>query len=253
MKRALVAIACIACVGTTGGALVDFPASAAGAADATSPLLFDETTTTGHTWHVELDSAKLHVGALYLDQAQSVSGAGATQCILPGTYVAEVLDGLDVDLLSPTPQPFPAPGHGATTPALVGQVWLTGGDVNAVDDATEILVVSGVARDDAGATVPFSGTITIGKNRLPSGEATGADPICKERIVSPIQTTIAVEPRGSLVLRVDARRLFSNVDFSALVGGAFSDDPSLADYTQPSINLFANLHSTGPYTFEWAP
>lgn len=205
---AFVVMACVACVGTTGGELVDFAASAAGAADATSPLSFDETTTSGHTWHVELDSATLHVGALYLDQAQDVSGAGATQCILPGTYVADVLTGLDVDLLSPAPQTFPSLGHGTTTTALVGQVWLTGGDVNALDDATPILVVSGVARDDAGASIPFSGTVTIASNRLPANDSTGADPICKQRIVSPIPTTTSVEPTGRMLLRVDARRLF---------------------------------------------
>ncbi|HEX4515561.1 MAG TPA: hypothetical protein VH054_18570 [Polyangiaceae bacterium] len=254
-----------ACIGTTGGQIVDFPAAAAGAADATSPFLFDETTIAGHTWHVTLTTATLHIGAAYLDQALPISGAGDTNCILPGTYTAEVLgtssdgglDGLDVDLLSPTPQLFPSPGHGTTAPALAAQVWLTGGDVNAITDDTKILVVAGSASDDGGATFPFEGTITIGNNRVPSDVTTGANPPCKQRIVSPIGTTTSVQTTGGLLLRVDAKALFTNVDFSQLTKFSstygFSDDPTSTEYTQPSINLWTNLRSAGTYTFAWSP
>lgn len=249
--------ALIACVGTTGGALVDFSAAAAGASDATSPLAFDEMTTSGHVWHVALTQATLHVGAMYLDQAEPVSGAQGTECILPGTYVAEVLDALDVDLLSPAPQSFSSLGHGTTSAAIVGQVWLTGGDVDTTEDTTAILAVSGIAQDDFGATIPFDGTITIGSNRAPQSTSTGADPICKQRIVSPIPTSIVVHATGALVLRIDARRLFTNVDFAqlTLASGAstyaFSDDPASASYTQPSINLYENLRAEGTYAFSW--
>ncbi len=243
-----------ACVGTTGGQLVDFPASAAGAEDAATPLVFDQTTA-GHTWHVSLTEAKLHIGALYLDQSEPASGAGDTNCILPGVYVAEVTTGLDVDLLSPTPQAFPVAGHGSTSPVLVGQVWLTGGDINAVTDLTKTLIVAGTATDDSGASIPFEGTLTIGANRVPSNQTTGGNPICKQRIVTPIQTSVAVQTSGELLVRIDAKRLFVNVDFGQLpkVSGtyAFSDDPTSTSYTQPSINLYANLRATGTYSFLW--
>jgi hypothetical protein len=243
------------CVGTTGGEIVDFPAAAAGGADATSPLAFDETTTSGHVWHVVLTTATIHVGAVYLDQALPVSGAGTTSCILPGTYTAEVLDGLDVDLLSPLPQSFASLGHGTTTSSLAAQVWLTGGDVNAATDDTKILVVSGTAHDDDGTQIPFDGTITISTNRDTTDTTTGASPPCKQRIVSPIPTTVSVATTGGLLVRIDAKALFANVDFSKLApsasGFSFSDDPSSADYTQPSVNLWSNLHSAGTYTFAW--
>jgi len=254
-----------ACVGTTEYQLFDFPAAAAGAADITSPVAFDESTTDGHVWHVVLTQATLHIGAVYLNQSAPVSGSQDTQCILPGTYTAEVLgtpvdggpSGVDVDLLSPAPQLFPTPGHGSTYPTLVGQVWLTGGDIDSTSDVTKILVVAGTATDDAGANIPFEGSITIGTNRVPKNQTTGGNPICKQRIVSPIPTTVSVQSTGGLLVRIDAKRLFVNVDFSQLAKFSstygFSDDPTSAGYTQPSINLYSNLRSSGTYSFSWEP
>ncbi|HEY1957930.1 MAG TPA: hypothetical protein VGH28_20055 [Polyangiaceae bacterium] len=265
MKRLIAAAFVVGCVGSTQYQLFDFAAAAAGAADATSPLSFDESTSDGHVWHVTLTQATLHVGALYLNQSQPVSGSQDTQCILPGTYTGEVLgtsldggpSGLTVDLLSPAPQMFPSPGHGSTYPTLVGQVWLTGGDVNATGDVTKILVVAGTATDDLGADIPFEGSITIGTNRVPSNQVGGGNPACKQRIVSPIPTNVSVQSSGGLLLRVDAKRLFVNVDFSQLEKFSstygFSDAPGTATYTQPSINLFSNLRSAATYSFSWEP
>src|SRR5205823_1594801 len=121
----------LSCVGTTGGAVIDFPAAAAGPSDAVAgqPFVID----TYEGWHVVLTKALLLVGGVYLDESEPVSGVGDTACVLPGTYVAQVTSGMKVDLLSPTPVLFPAPAHGITGIARVAQVWLTGGDVNAVD------------------------------------------------------------------------------------------------------------------------
>ena len=241
----------VACVGATGGELVTFSAAAAGPEDATATLTF----TTDLGWNVTLTKATLHVGAIYLDQSEPVSGSQGTNCILPGTYVAEVVSGIDVDLLSPAPQPFPTSGQGTTIPpALVGQVWLTQGDVNAPDQ-TPILVIAGTAEKD-GMMMPFTGQVTIGASRQSSGSAGGAAPICKEHIVSPIPTSVEVGTSGGLLLRADPRLLFVNVDFSQLTpfsgGYGFTDDPTSAQYTQPSRNLYQNLHSSGAlYTFSW--
>ncbi len=253
-----------ACVGTTGGQLVTFSAAASGPVDARPgmPLEF----TTG-AWHIVLTKATLHVGAVYLDQSLPVSGSQGTSCILPGTYVAQVTTGRDVDLLSPIPQPFPAQGQGTTLfPALVGQIWLTCGNINdeaqatcrAGTPATPVLIVTGTADDQKGATIPFEGTITIGPNRQATGsQAAGGDPICKERIVS-IPTNVAVQSTGGLLLRIDPRQLFNLVDFSQLMKLAdgnygFSDDPSSPAYAQPSRNLYQNLRSAGTlYTFSWS-
>jgi hypothetical protein len=260
----LAGAASASCVGTTGGALVTFPAAAAGiaGADANGALEF----TSDEGWDVVLTKATLHVGAVYLDQSQPVSGSQGTTCILPGTYVGQVTPtlsaaaGLDVDLLSPTPQPFSVHGQGTTLPeALVGQLWLTGGDVNTVVDNTPILALAGTATNASGTAIPFSATITIGSNRSttdPQGAA-GGDPICKERIVS-VPASLYVETSGGLLVTVDPRQLFLNVNFSQLTMGpngtyAFSDDPTSSDYTAPSRNLYQNLHSAGSlYTFSWS-
>jgi hypothetical protein len=252
-----VALSFAACVGTTGGQLVTFSAAAAGPADADPTQTFQFTTDRG--WHVALSRAVLHIGALYLDQSMPVSGSQGTNCILPGTYVAQVTAGREVDLLSPTPQLFPVEGQGTTIPpALVGQVWLTGVDVNSAADTTPILLVAGTADDGNGRAFPFAGTVTIGSNRrAPGTQGAGASAICKQRIVS-IPTDVSVRSTGGLLLRVDPRALFTNVDFSQLgqlanATYAFSDEPNSPDYTQPSRNLFLNLESAGAlYTFSWS-
>jgi hypothetical protein len=270
MRKALaiVSLPFVACVGTTGGDVIDFPAAAAGPADADGVRTNGFDTDLG--WHVVLTKATLHVGALYLSQTLPVSGAQVTSCILPGTYVAQVTTGLDVDLLSATPARFPTAGHGTTLGALTGQVWLAGAgdhDVDSPSDTTPILVVAGTATR-AGDVRPFSGTITIATNRLSQGgTVAGSNTLCKQRIVSPIPTRVAVQHQGGLLLRVDPRLLFVNVDFAMLAkfssGYAFSDDPSETDpqsplyYSQPSANLYQNLHAIGTidplYTFAWDP
>jgi hypothetical protein len=244
----------VACNGTTGEHLITFTAAAAGPRDATSgPMAF----TSGRGFAVTLTKAQLHVGAMYLNQSQPVSGAQETNCVLPGTYVAEVTNGLDVDLLSPAPQAFSAPGEGTTLPAIVGEVWLFEGDVNDVAGATPVLTVEGsvVVGSDMR---PFQGKITIGSNRVePTNDPSqpGAHPICKQRIVSPIPAAITPSSGGSLLLRVDPREYFVNVDFAEL--HKFSDDPPSFGFAdspadQPSINLYNALRSAGgAYSFEW--
>ena len=217
------------------------------------PLAFD---TNGY--HVVLTRAKLHVGALYLNRARPISGAGDTDCILPGIYVAQVTTGIDVDLLSPALQWFPSTGEGISDHAIVGEVWLMHGDVNASDDTASVLEIEGTA-DKGGASYPFDGTLTIGQNRqvpVTNPALPSQHPICKERIVSPVGG-VDITPRngGSLVLRADPRSFFINVDFSQLE--QVSTSPPLyrfADTTQgqPNVNLYRNLHSTsGVYQFTW--
>jgi hypothetical protein len=236
---------------------VDLPVAAAGPASAISGLPLSCASDNG--LDLTLTQATLHIGAVYLDQSQPVSGGQATSCYLTGTYVAQETSALDVDLLSPELQPFSTKAHGITEPpALVGQVWLTHGDINTVPDLVPVLSVTGTAIRD-GNSYPFTAAITIGSNRQISGGAVaGADPICKERIITPIPVNLTVQQTGGLLLRIDPCLLFTNVDFSQLPQGAmrstyaFNDDPSSTDYTQPSANLYANLRSTALYAFSWA-
>jgi len=248
-------IALTSCVGTTGSELFTFAAAAAGPEDAVAgqPLSFS----TGRGYQVTLTRAKFHLGAVYLNKAIPISGAQATSCILPGIYVAQVTQGLDVDALSPALQPFPAPGEAIAAEAIAGEVWLTGGDVNAAEDSTVVLDVAGTA-EKQGETFPFEGQLSIGANRLgPVNDPAqpGAHPICKERIVSPIPVNLDVRSGGSLLVRVDPRGLFRNVDFSEL--DQTSDNPKLYRFKdetdgQPNVNIYRALASReGTYELIW--
>jgi hypothetical protein len=248
-----IAIATPACDGTAGGQVVDFEAVASGPSDAVAgqTLAFEG----DQGWQITLIEASLHIGALYLASDMEDPGAQSPSCILPGEYVAQVVRGRDIDLLSNEPQVFPELGHGSTVEARAGQVWLTSEDVNLADTptpATVILHVLGSARREAEER-PFRADLTIASNRLESnGGAAFESPICKERIVSPIPAQIRVESSGALWLRIDPRRLFTNVDFGALEEqGAvfvFKDDSS----DQPSAKLYDNLKQAGPlYDFSW--
>jgi hypothetical protein len=239
-----------ACLGQTGGSTVSFPVAAAGPVDAVAgePLSFS-----AGGFDVVLTRATLHIGAVYLDESQAVSGGQATGCYLTGTYVAQETSPLDVDLLNPTAQRFGAPALGITDPPpLVGQVWLTGGDVNAVSDSTPILVVAGTATKN-GVAFPFTGSVTISANRQPSGGTSGGNPICKARIVTPIPARVRLQSAGGLLLRIDPRRLFELVDFSTLPADPLSggvvipDGPGLV----AAQNFYNALHSTAPYAFSW--
>ncbi|MDB4982741.1 MAG: hypothetical protein JWM82_3493 [Myxococcales bacterium] len=238
------------CVGQTGGTTVVFPVAAAGPADAVAgqSLSFSS-----GGFDFVLTRATLHIGAVYLDESQSVSGGQATGCYLTGTYVAQETASLDVDLLDPTAHRFPAPALGITDPApLVGQVWLTGGDVNEASDSTPILVLAGTATK-AGLSFPFTGTITISTNRRPSTSATGGGPICKARIVTPIPARVALQPTGGLLLRIDPRPLFAGVDLSTLPRDPASGAVVIPDAPGQAAaqSLYGNLHSTALYTFSW--
>jgi len=236
--------------------LVEFDTYAAGPENAapSQPLTF----TTARGWDVTLTQATLHIGAAYLDSAMPVFGSQATSCILPGLYVASVPGAVDVDVLDGTPKAFSAVGEGTETRALSGELWLTGGDVNAQDDPTPILETAGSARQGA-ISLSFSGKVTIGQNRaIPASDPSlpGANPICKQRIVSPIPVDITPHVGGALLLRINPEGWFDNVDFSALRasttlpgGYAFADD----DSDQPSLNLFSGLKQTNPetYAFTW--
>jgi hypothetical protein len=252
----------VGCGGTTGSGLVAFAGAAAGPADAPASGSWAFDTPLG--FHITLTRATLHVGAIYLNASVPVSGAQATSCILPGIYVAEVTKGRDIDLLDPTPQPFPTDGEGKAEAAAAAEVWLMGtADVNAQADVTPILVVAGSAGDGT-TTRSFSGTLTIGANRVtkPTNAAEpGSHPLCKERIVTPIPTDITPQPGGTLVARIDPRQLFASVnftdpDFLAKDGTpdgtavVFDDDSN----TTPSRTLYQALHAAAlVYRFEWLP
>ena len=257
-----------ACPGTTGYEIVTFEAAASGPANAVAGQPYTFSSDFGYT--VQLNTAVLHVGAIYLEQSVPSSGAPPLPCTLPGNVVGEVRGlgdgsgavGLDVNLLSPDPQPIPGGGDGSTIPAATAQVWLTDGDVTSMTDQPPVLTVDGCASKTGAATIHFQASITINEDRFPAPAnmaLPGENPICFDRIVSPIPADITLAQGGLLLLRIDPARLFTNVDFSGLPDptadpALFTNDTS----NQPSINLFDNLRGASTmvgalYQFEWRP
>ncbi len=258
LQVALLGSCCLApgCVGSAGGELLEFEAYAAGPAEAGTTehrLLF----TTNRGYEVELVDARLFVGGVYLNRSRPTSVSSDTSCFLAGIYVAEVTGGFEVDLLSATPQPFPERGYASTEPALTGEVWLSHGDINEPAAQPPILRVAGTAKRD-GATYAFEGTLSIGQNRVAQATCAalpGAHPICKQRVVSPIPLELTAKPGHHLLLRVDPRGMFGNVDFSTLGEGDTKELYRFADETganQASDNLYSGMRkSLGVYSFSW--
>jgi hypothetical protein len=228
MRPIAIVLACagvLGCNGTTGSGLVTFSARAGGAADIAPGISF----TSPRGYDVTLTTATFHLGAVYLNMSRPSSGGPEEPCILPGIYVAQAFPacsaspcGVDLDLLSPSLTSFTSAGQGTLNKAVEGEVWLSGGDINAPDDPTPILHVVGSA-EKGGTTWPFDATITIGQNRAlapPNVAMPGANPICRRRIASLIPVDFTVTDGGTLSLRIDARGLFQEVDFAALGPGS---------------------------------
>jgi hypothetical protein len=213
-SAALAAALTASCLGTTGSALVTFPAYASGPADAAAPLVFDS----GRGFHVTLTAVTMHIGAAYVTASVLNQSSQSSSCIEPGRYIAQVPGSADVDLLSPAPQPFLALGSGTSDPSETAEVWLTGGDVNADEDATPVVTIAGTARRGADS-YPFEARVTIGGNRkkpVSDPAQPGLNPICKRRIIEVSPVRVRLAPGGALRLRVDPRGWFNSVDFSAL-------------------------------------
>jgi hypothetical protein len=257
-----------ACIGTTGSDIVSFDAFAAGPVDvpADTPsrgLSF----VNGREWSITLTQAKLRIGALYLNRSVPVSGGQERECFLPGVYVAQVLSGVTIDALSPNLQPFPERGTGTADHAVTGEVWLTGKDpmgndvrIDALDDRNAIAEVAGTATKN-GESLRFEGKITIGRNRVlrqTDPARPGANPLCSVRIVTPIPTSITPTNGGSLIVRVDPRAWFANVELGELPPVSpgsdlrlFTDDSETEG--QPGENLYKGVRAIGTYRFEWLP
>ncbi len=264
MRRALaIALLMGGCNGTTGSGLVGFSAVAGGPRGVDWQNGFD----TGLGYHVELASAVLHLGAVYLNMSVPSSGGPEEPCILPGIYVGEAFGacqangvcGVDLNLLTSDSVPFGVPGEGTANTAVEAEVWLTGGDVNDASDTTAIFQASGTA-SRGGVDWPFITTVTIAGNRQippPNVAEPGLHPICRERIVSPIALPggLALTDGGTLDVRVDPRGMFNQVEFASLSTGGI-----LPQYTIPDDQSILGtamykgvVATSGVYTFAFTP
>jgi hypothetical protein len=242
----------------TGGQLVTFPAFASGVPDVSGSFDFD----TGVGFHIQLTEAHMHIGAVYFRLGQTNPGDANASCVGNTTYGLEVPGPVDVDVLSNEHQQFSVTGNATTDLDQSAEIWLVTGNINTVASTTIVASVAGVATR-RGMTFPFQGSITVGQNRLipPSNPAQpGANPICKQRIVSPIPLQIRPSLGGALLLQVDPRPWLGGVDFSTLLpgeDGTTLEIPDVSTGSGPDVTAARAFFSgvTGAsadvYDFSW--
>lgn len=257
MKRVFVFLFLLAgCIQTTGGRAVSFVAQASGDPTVVPGGPFSFSTPAG--FEVVLTRAQFTVGAMYLNQQNPQNYTLEQSCIQEGIYSGEVRGGLTIDALSPEPQQFSVAGNGTDSPTRAAELWLTGGNLFTDDDSTVLLDLAGVATR-GNDVFPFEGQITIGSNRLipPRNPALpGSNPLCRQRIVSPIAFDATLSEGSTVWLLVDPRAWLVATDFSQLTQVSasprlyrFIDDQDSS--TQPDRALFSALRSaSGPYRLE---
>lgn len=247
------------CIQSTGGALVAFHAQAGG-----DPLVVDGSPLQFRSpagYDVTLTRAQFTVGAIYLNQQNPQNYALTQSCVETGIYSGEVRGGVVIDALDPNAQAFAVEGNGTDAPTRAAELWLTGGDLFDDSDRTVILDVAGEAHTST-RSFPFEGQVTISTNRqLPPRNPAlpGSNPLCRQRIVSPIAFDASLSRGSTLSLWVDPRAWFATVDFSTLT--VSTDQPSLYRFTddgsssaQADKALYNALRSaSGPYRLELTP
>jgi hypothetical protein len=226
IAAALVGLAALSCNGTTGDAIITFPAYASGAAGAAEPF-----SSNGYT--IVLTKARMYIGAVYVNEAPPGSSFASPVCTNPGVYAAQVPAGVDVDLLSTARQPFPLKGNGTADLGQSWELWLTDGDVNSASSSRfgvpNVVDLQGTATRDAdGAAFSFAATVNINQDNrgVPGSDPAqpGLNPICKQRIVALGGIALQLSPGGALVVRVDPRGWFNQaIDFSTLPSVASRD------------------------------
>ncbi len=261
MKRlGLLVLGLAGCINSTGESLVTFQATASAAPEvgavAGQPLRF----TSARGFDVTLTTARVFVGAIYLSTVEPTTASGSLEapCVANGITTGEVRGGLEIDALDPTPRPFPIEGVGSTLPTRSASLWLTNGDVNAADERTIVLRVEGTA--SRGADVyRFTASFRIGANRVtpPRNPALpSSNPICEQRIVTPIAFDATLSQGATVRLFVDPRAFFSSVNFATLEQVSmtpplfrFRDDTATAE--QADTALFNGLRANaGPFRLE---
>jgi hypothetical protein len=231
---ALAAGLVLACNGTTGDELIYFSAYASGVPGASDPF------TLGN-YSIQITSAKLWIGGVYVNSSVPNPGSQGTSCTQPGLYVVQVPGGVDVDLLSTTPQEFSYYGDGTADVGRSWELWLVDGDVNNQSNPSppNIVDLQAVAtRLTDQATFSFGATVTVNQNRMtPSSSPAvpGEFPICQRRIVAVSPVDVPFFQGGTLHVAVDPRPWFgtlANIDFSQLpdiASAVCQTDPS-SDY-----------------------
>jgi len=238
----------LSCNGTTGDQLLTFSAYASGAPGASEPFKAGNFT-------IQLIAARMHIGAVYFDEAPPGTGFDGPVCIASGVYAAQVPGPVDVDLLSSAPQQFTVYGNGTADTALSWDVWLTDDNVGEDDvngpNFTPIVQLEGIATDDSGQSTSFGGIVTINTVNRSKGSSDpsqpGSNPLCKVRVVQIGGIDLPFVAGGTLNVVVDPRIWFTQqaepLDFSP---------GRLPLVTDPSCNPDSAVF-TNPQSYALAP
>ncbi len=268
------ALTVASCTGSTGDELITFPAYAAGAEGASAPFSVN-----GYT--LQLTMAQMYIGAVYIDEAPPSTASESPICINPGVYAAQVPGGVEVNLLSTSPQPFAVQGNGTADLGQSWELWLVDGDVNAPENTTStapnIVDLQGTAtRESDGAVFTWAATVNINQSNrgIPVSDPSqpGANPICKQRILEEGGIHQQLFAGGQLLVTVDPRGWFNTaIDFSTLPNVATDeceiDNSSIfgnAEYCIPDTSfgtglganqgaaLFNSIYTGGPAAYTLA-
>ncbi len=248
----------LSCNGTTGDQLVTFTAYAAGAAHAGDPFTVSIPSNSDNgastTYTVQIKSATMHIGALYLNENPQDPEA----CINSGLYSDQVPGAIDVDLLSSTPQGFSLPGNGTADPSQSFTLWLTDGGkttpaslgqqsdtINSANYDPIVLLQAVVTDQSTGVEFAFSSIVTINsanRGTTPTDPAyPGENPICLQRIVSVPLNNLTVYPGNSLLLTIDPRTWFGSTinfaDFPPITSTDCLGDPTLEAPDFPDVGV----------------
>jgi hypothetical protein len=214
--KILIATVLAGCVGDTGGAHVGFTAEALAVAPATHNKIIYDDADTG--WHVELTTAKVFLGPVYLWSGKPLNGASAREA--PTYYAADqfdfgflrgqVVEQAPIDLVATAGHTTPiGAGDGLAGQALSAELWLS----PPTDGAGDTFVVAGTATKN-GIALEFSGGLTIDDTVV---DEQNGDTAFTKRKVRAIPFDGMVAEGGTVSVECDARRWLADAPFDDFV------------------------------------
>lgn len=213
MRKLLALLVLTLSCGSTGGALVTLPMTAAGTR--VGPF------TNALGWTVNLTTAKIALGPFYFNNSPK-----DTQTFRNGVVLVEATTQVIVDALDPAERTVPGGADGESGQAVSVEIGLLPPDptqstaARAEIGPTSFGIVAGTATK-GGVTVSFSGPLAIAALVDPTLQTTQKPLLDQERVRGASASLLFTAEPQSLALRVDPTHWFDSVDFSQVVNGTW--------------------------------
>ncbi len=212
MKSILLCVAATGCVSDTGGAHVTFSAETLAVAPATGDRIIYDDVDTG--WHVELTTAKVYLGPVYLWSGKPLNEARISYYAADqfdfGFLRGQVVDQAPIDLIATAGHATPiGTGDGLAGQALSAELWLS----PPTDGAGYTFEVAGTASKN-GLALEFSGGLTIDDSVV---DEQNGDTAFTKRKVRAIPFDGMVADGGTVTVACDVRRWLSDAPFDDFV------------------------------------